>query len=198
MSRTYGAHLPLAPMTASLEQQKTTTFRERVTNLPSASPLSSWRPPSLTAITEATRTRVPAVAAATRDRVPALAAATRERMPAAPTREDLSRWGTAVASWRPPSWSTVRATTVALFHIAGVEGFAVERTIVDLWDVDEVTPEDARQLVHDAFARDKADRLVVLNADPVTADRIADAAAARGAAYRTTVSMRLVDLLPFD
>jgi len=173
-------------MTASLEQPKT-TFRERMTSLPSASALGSWRPPSLAAVSAATRTRVPAVAAATRD-----------RMPDAPTREDLARWGSAVASWRPPSWSTVRATTVALFHIAGVEGFAVERTIVDLWDVDEVTPEYARQLVHDAFARDKADRLLVLNADPVAAGRITDAAAAHGAAYRTTVSLRLVDLLPFD
>jgi len=172
-------------MTASLEQPKT-TFRERMTSLPSASALGSWRPPSLAAVSAATRTRVPAVAAATRD-----------RMPDAPTREDLARWGSAVASWRPPSWSTVRATTVALFHIAGVEGFAVERTIVDLWDVEEATPEYARQLVHNAFARDKADRLVVLNADPVTANRITDAAAAHGAAYRTTVSLRLVDLLPF-
>ncbi|MGZ4687914.1 hypothetical protein [Oryzihumus sp.] len=183
-------------MTASLEQPKT-TFRERMTSLPSASTLSSWRPPSLAAVTAAARTRVPAVAAATRARVPAIAAATRDRMPTAPTREDLARWGSAVASWRPPSWSTVRTTTVALFHIAGVEGFAVERTVVDLWDVHEVTPEYARQLVHNAFARDKADRLVVLNADPVMAGRITDAAAAHGAAYRTTVSLRLVDLLPF-
>ena len=173
-------------MTASLEQPKT-TFRERMTSLPSASALGSWRPPSLAAVSAATRTRVPAVAAATRD-----------RMPDAPTREDLARWGSAVASWRPPSWSTVRATTVALFHIAGVEGFAVERTVVDLWDVQEVTPEYARQLVHNAFSLDKADRLVVLNADPVAAGRITDAAAAHGAAYRTTVSLRLVDLLPFD
>src|SRR6478672_13951979 len=86
-------------MTASLEQPKT-TFRERMTSLPSASALGSWRPPSLAAVSAATRTRVPAVAAATRD-----------RMPDAPTRADLARWGSAVASWRPPSWRSEEHTS---------------------------------------------------------------------------------------
>ena len=172
-------------MTASLDEQKT-TFRGRLLGLPSASSIGSWRPPSLTSLTEATRSRVPAIAAATRD-----------RLPEPPSREDLTRWRTAVASWRPPEWATVRATAVELVHVAGVEGFRCNRVEVDLWDTDEASPEFARELVRRAFEQEKADRLVVLNADPDTAEHLRAAAAARGVTYRVQVFLRLNDLLPF-
>lgn len=104
----------------------------------------------------------------------------------------------AIRSWRAPQWSTVKATSLALVHVAGVEGFRCKRFRVDLWDVDHASPEFARRLVRRAFEEHGADQLVVHNADPQTAARLQQAAAAHGATYRLQVFLRLTDLLPFD
>jgi hypothetical protein len=142
-----------------------------------------------------------------RGRVPALPALDAGRLRRAGSRalveaRDWRRHGaTAVAevrTWRLPEWSTVKATSLALIHVAGVEGFGVKRFKADLWEVHEVSAEFASGLVQRAFVEEKADRLVVLNADPLSAQRIGAAAAAHGAAYRTTVSLRMVDLLPLS
>lgn len=103
-----------------------------------------------------------------------------------------------IRTWRAPEWSTVKATSLALVHIAGVEGFRCKRARVDLWDVNEASPEFARDLVRRAFDEQQADRLVVHNADPHTATQLQKAAAAHGATYKLQVFLRLTDLLPFE
>ena len=167
--------------TATPEQWKTTVL-QRLPNRPATDAIARWWP--------VTSARVAALA----EWRPSKAAATDA---IAVWRPRVSATAKAVAQWRPPSPATVKATLLALTHIAGVEGFACKRVLIDLWDVDQASPDYAHDLVRRAFQERNADRLVILNADPQTAQHLNAAAAAHGVAYRVSVFQRLNDLLPF-